>query len=178
MHAFVGYFKRALSGDDEVQGAALRVVPAVTVVGFQCCRLNRRRLVALVEHQPLLRRALQLLSHTRGIEQPLLGQVTVLLGLLGPDRLAVENGREQHRILQAGELIVLIGRIAAHPHEAETAIGVGLVQRRLGAVANGLIVELQFLLGSAIPLEIVPDQDRHGVADEHRYLARRQQRVR
>ncbi|CAH0646197.1 hypothetical protein PSNVIR_00477 [Pseudomonas sp. Nvir] len=177
VHAFLRHFERALGGNHEVQRAAGPVVPAIAVVRLQRGRFDGRRLVALVEHQPVLGRVVQLFGHTVGVEQPLLGQVTMLVGLFRPHRLAVEDGGEQHGILQAGELIVVERRGAAHPHEAEAAIGVTLVQRRLGAVADRLVVELQLALGLAETLEIVPDQDCHGVADEHRYLARRQQRV-
>ncbi|MNG91921.1 hypothetical protein D3C79_508390 [compost metagenome] len=177
VHAFLRHFERALGRDHEVQRAAGRVVPAVAVVRLQRGGFDGRRLVALVEHQPVLGRVVQLLGHALGVEQPLLGQVAVLVGLLRPHRLAVENGGEQHGILQAGELIVVERRGTAHAHEAEAAVGVALVQRRLGAIADRLVVELQLALGLAEALEVVPDQDRHRVADEHRHLAGRQQRV-
>jgi len=177
VHAFLRHFERALGGDHEVQRAGRRVVPAVAVVRLQCGRFDRWRLVTLVEHQPVLRRIIQLFSHALGVEQALLGQVAVLVGLLGPHRFAVEDGREQHGILQAGEFIVVERRGAAHPHEAEAAIGIALVQRGLGTVLDRLVVELQLAFGLAEALEVVPDQDRHRVADEHRHLAGRQQRV-
>ncbi len=177
VHAFVGDFERALGGDHEVQGLARRVVPAVAVVRLQCRRLDRWGLVALVEDQPVLRRVFQLLGHALGMEQPLLGEVAVQLRLAGPYRFAVEDGGEQHRVLQAGELVVLVGRLAADPDEAIAAVGIALVQRGLGAIADRLVVELELELGPAEALEVVPDQDRHRMADEHRHLARRQERI-
>ena len=95
----------------------------------------------------------------------------MLVGLFGPHRFAVEDGGEQHRILQAGEFIVVERRGATHPHEAEAAVRVTLIQRCLGTVTYRLLIELQLALGLAEALEVVPDQDRHRVTDEHRHFA-------
>ncbi|MNQ56302.1 hypothetical protein D3C85_704220 [compost metagenome] len=99
------------------------------------------------------------------------------VGLGVPDRTPLANHREQDRVFQAGEFVFIGRGRPAHAHVAETAVGVTGVQRRLGTVADGLVVELEFVLGLAVTFEIVPDQDRHRVADEHRYLAGRQQRI-
>jgi hypothetical protein len=61
MHAFLRHFERALGGHHEMQGLGGRVVPAVAVVRLQRRRFDRRGLVALVEHQPVVRRLLELL---------------------------------------------------------------------------------------------------------------------
>ena len=177
MHAFLCGLEWALGRHNEMQGAAGHVEPAVAVVWLQGRRLDGGGLEALVEDQPVLGRVGQLFGHAVGVEQALLGQVAMLVGRLGPHRLAVEDGGKQRRILQAGEFVFVERGGAAHPHEAETAVGVTLVQRRLGAVANHLVVELQQALGLTKALEVVPDQQRHWMTDEHRYLTGRQERI-
>ncbi|MNF39425.1 hypothetical protein D3C84_203940 [compost metagenome] len=170
-------FQRALGGDHEMQGLARRVVPTVAVVRFQGGRFDRRRLVALVEHQPVFGRCLELLLHALGIEHAALVEVAMQVGLRIPLRATVADHREQNRILEAGEFVFIGRGRATDAHVTEAAVGFALVVGHLGAVADGLVIELELVLGLAEALEVVPDQDRHRVADEHRHLAGGQQRV-
>ncbi|MCY1536263.1 hypothetical protein D9M68_717110 [compost metagenome] len=94
-----------------------------------------------------------------------------------PGGFALADQREQHAVLQAGEGVRLEGRGAADPHEAEAAVGVALEQRGLGAVAHHLLVELEDVPRAAEAVEVLPDQQRHRVADEHRHLALGQERI-
>ncbi|MNZ41193.1 hypothetical protein D3C78_587390 [compost metagenome] len=171
-------FQRALGGDNEMQGLGGRVVPAVAVVRLQGGRLDRWGLVALVEHQPVVRRRIDLLLHALGVEQPALGQVAVQVRLGVPHRTTVFQHREQDRILEAGEFVFVGRGRTADAHVAEAAVWIAFIERHFIAVADGLVIELELVLGLTEALEVVPDQDRHRVPDEHRHLAGRQQRIR
>ena len=161
-----------------MQGLGRRVVPAVAVVRLHRGRFNRWGLVALVEHQPVVWRRVDLLLHAIGVEQTALGQVAVQVRLGIPHRTTVSQHREQDRILEAGEFVFVRRGRTAHAHVAEAAVGIAFVERHLGTVTNRFVIEFEFGLGLTETLEVVPDQDRHRVTDEHRHLAFRQQRIR
>ncbi|MNF67751.1 hypothetical protein D3C84_495740 [compost metagenome] len=170
VRGLLGHFEGALGGHDEMQGAAGGVVPAVAVVRFQGSRLDRLGLEALVEDHPAFRRGRQLLLHLLGVEQALGGQVSGRVAR-SPGGFSLADQREQHAVLEAGEAVRVKGRGAANANETEAAIGVALVERGLGAVADHLLVELEDVLRPAVTVEVFPDQQRHRMADEHRHLA-------
>ncbi|MCY1401844.1 hypothetical protein D9M71_169690 [compost metagenome] len=177
VRGLLSHFEGALGGHDKMQGAGGRVVPAVAVVRFQGGRLDGLGLEALVEDQPAFRRIGQLRLHLLGVVDALGGQVAHRVAS-PPGGFALADQREQHAVLEAGEGVRLERRGAAHADEAEAAVGVALEQRGLGTVAHHLLVELEDVPGAAIAVEVLPDQQRHRVADEHGHLAFRQEGVR
>ena len=172
------HFQWALGGHHKVQGLGRRIVPTVAVVRLHGGRFDRWGFVALVKHQPVVRRRVDLALHALGVEQPALSQVAVQAGLGIPHRATVFQHREQDRILEAGEFVFVGRGRASHAHVTEAAVGVTFVIRHFGTVTNRLVIELELVLGLTETLEVVPDQDRHRVTDEHRHFALGQQRVR
>ncbi len=168
---------RRLGRHDHVQRLRRGVVPAVRVVGFERGRVDRLRVVFALHHQPVRRRVIQLLLHLSGIEHALLVELAVF-DTVRPHRLVLTHHAREHRcVFQAGEDVVVIGRLAADAHEAERAPRIALERPGLRAITDDLILELQFVFRETEAREVVIDQDRDRLAEIRGRLARRQQHV-
>ncbi|SVK46660.1 Uncharacterised protein [Acinetobacter baumannii] len=173
----VGHFLRRLSRHHQMQGLRLRVEPAVGVVRLQRRGVYRLRGVAARHYQPVGRRIRQLVGDHPCIAHTFLIQLAALAPFRPHRQVFFHRYREDRRVLQAGEAIVVERLLSPHPHIAEAAPGIALERAGHRAVFDGFFAEFQLVLGEAETGEVVIDQDRHRLAEIGRGFAARQQHV-
>ncbi|EDT01222.1 hypothetical protein BamIOP4010DRAFT_5269 [Burkholderia ambifaria IOP40-10] len=171
------HFERRLGRHDEVHRLRRGVVPAVRVVGFERGGIDRLRVVLAVEHEPVRRRAIEFGGDLAGQEHPLLVELAVFLAVRPDRQMLAHHAREDRRVLQARVDIVVVGRLAAHPHVAERAPRIALERARDRTVADHVVAELERVLREAKAREVVVDEDRDRMAEIRGRLAGRQQHV-
>jgi hypothetical protein len=170
------HFLRRLRRHDEVELRLVRIVPAVGIVRLERGGVARLRGVIARQHQPVRGRMHQLAVDGLGVVHALRFNIAVARRVR-PDRLVLLEAGGDRSLLEAGESILVVGRLAADPDEAGRAPRIAPQRPGNGAVANHRVVELQLLLGEAQAREIVVDQDRNGLAQIGRRLALREQHI-
>ncbi|MNI28972.1 hypothetical protein D3C73_827770 [compost metagenome] len=160
-----------------MQGLRRGIVPAVGVIRLQRRSIDGLRGIATRHHQPVFRRRLQLIGYHAGVIHAFLIQLAAL-ATFRPDRqVFLHRYRENRRVFQAGEAIVVERLIATHAHIAESAPGIPLQRAGFRPVLESFFTEFQLVFGKAETGEIVINQNCHRLAKIGRSFADRQQHV-
>ncbi|MNG74119.1 hypothetical protein D3C79_325920 [compost metagenome] len=174
---FVGHFLRGLGRHHQMQSLRRLIEPAIGVVRLQRRSIDRLRGITARQYQPIIRRRLQLSGNQPGIMHAFLIQLAAFAAFRPDRQVFPHRHRENRRVFQAGETIVIERLVAAHPHIAEGAPGIALQRAGLGTVFESIFAEFQLVLGKAETGEIVINQDRHCLPQIGRRLACGQQHV-
>ena len=168
MHDVLGRGVGRLGGADHVQGGAVGVVPGQAVFRLHRHVLDRLAVVLAREDAHAVTGLLHLvldafrLGHQRAEGGVIVARpVHALLVQIRPD------GGVLHR----RELVLAIGVLALHAHEARGHVGLACGLRGFFAKAEDGVVEAQARVGDAELLVVVPDGQGHRMAEHGRELA-------